>query len=177
MNTTARGSLSLSGQITRMDPNTATIERFYRAFQQLDHRAMNACYSDDIVFYDPVFELLRGNEAKWMWEMLCTRALEFELSYQPPVALDHEYYTCEWTASYLFSGTGKPVVNRVKAHMRMANGIILEHSDAFSVHQWSIQALGWKGRLFGWNRFFQRAIRNKARRSLLRFIQEQHSIA
>lgn len=160
-----------------MDPNTETIERFYRAFQQLDHRSMNACYTDDIVFYDPVFELLRGDEVTSMWEMLCTRARDFELSFGPVVALDHEYYTCEWTARYLFSGTGRPVVNRVKAHMRMANGVILEHSDAFSVHQWSIQALGWKGRLFGWNRFFQRAIRNKARRSLLAFIRNQPSVS
>jgi ketosteroid isomerase-like protein len=156
-----------------MDPNIATIEQFYRAFQRLDYRAMNNCYTPEIVFFDPVFELLREDEVKYMWEMLCTRARGFELSFGPVEALDHEYYTCAWTASYDFSATGRRVVNRAKAHMRMHNGAIVEHSDAFSLHQWSIQALGWKGRFFGWNRFFQRGIRNKARRGLLAFIRQQ----
>ncbi len=158
-----------------MDPNAATIERFYAAFQQLDYRRMNACYSEEIVFYDPVFELLRGDEVRLMWEMLCTHAQSFELQFGPVQALDHEYYTCEWTATYLFSATGRPVENRVKAHMRMADGVIIEHSDAFSVHRWSSQALGWPGRLLGWNRIFQRRIRNKARRRLLQFIREKSS--
>ena len=37
------------------DANSALITRFYQAFQRLDAEAMVACYSDDIVFSDPVF--------------------------------------------------------------------------------------------------------------------------
>jgi ketosteroid isomerase-like protein len=154
-----------------MTPNEALIAKFYTAFQQKDYQAMNSCYSDDIVFYDPAFELLRGDEVRCMWEMLCKNAKDFSLVYDSIKAKDHEYYTCNWVATYTFSKTGRRVVNNVKAHMRIENGKIMEHSDAFSLHKWSSQALGFAGKLLGWNSFFQRKIKNQARKNLLKFIQ------
>ena len=154
-----------------MDTKEALINKFYAAFQQKDYRAMNSCYSDDIVFYDPAFEILRGDEVKYMWEMLCTNAKDFSLVFDSIKAKDHEYYTCNWVATYTFSKTGKRVVNHIKAYMRIENGKIVEHSDGFSLHKWSKQALGFTGELFGWNSFFQRKIKNKARKSLLKFIE------
>ena len=154
-----------------MDTNEALINKFYSAFQQKDYRTMNSCYSDDIVFYDPAFELLRGDEAKCMWEMLCKNAANFSLTYGNITKLDDEYYTCDWVATYTFSKTGRKVVNSIKANMRFANGEIVEHSDAFSLHKWSSQALGFAGKLFGWNSFFQRKIKNQAKRNLLKFMQ------
>ena len=132
---------------------------------------MNSCYSDDIVFYDPAFEILRGDEVKYMWEMLCTNAKDFSLVFDSIKAKDHEYYTCNWVATYTFSKTGRKVVNHIKAYMRIEGGKIVEHSDGFSLHKWSRQALGFTGELFGWNSFFQRKIKNKARKSLLKFIE------
>ncbi len=152
-----------------MNTNEQLIHNFYTAFQQLDAKAMNACYSDDIVFYDPVFELLRADEAKAMWEMLCKNAKDFTLSFENIKDLGDNYYTCDWVASYTFSKTGRKVVNKIKAHMMIVDGIIIEHSDAFSLHKWSIQALGFSGWLLGWNSFYQRKIKNTARRNLLRF--------
>lgn len=146
------------------------ISDFYSAFQKLDHQAMNACYSDNIVFFDPVFGLLRGDEAKAMWKMLCTNARDFSLVYGNIQALDDEYYTCDWVATYTFSKTGKRVVNKVKAHMMIHDGKIIEHSDGFSVHKWSMMALGFSGWLLGWNSFFQNRIKKQARRSLEKFI-------
>jgi hypothetical protein len=55
--------------------------------------------------------------------------------------------------------------------MRIADGKIVEHSDAFSLHKWSSQALGFMGRLLGWNSFFQRKIKNQARKNLLKFME------
>jgi ketosteroid isomerase-like protein len=152
-----------------MNTNEQLIHNFYTAFQQLDAKAMNACYSDDIVFYDPVFELLRADEAKAMWEMLCKNAKDFTLSFGNIKDLGDNYYTCDWVASYTFSKTGRKVVNKIKAHMMIVDGIIIEHSDAFSLHKWSIQALGFSGWLLGLNSFYQRKIKNTARRNLLRF--------
>ena len=152
-----------------MNTNEQLIHNFYTAFQQLDAKAMNACYSDDIVFYDPVFELLRADEAKAMWEMLCKNAKDFTLSFENIKDLGDNYYTCDWVASYTFSKTGRKVVNKIKAHMMIVDGIIIEHSDAFSLHKWSIQALGFSGWLLGLNSFYQRKIKNTARRNLLRF--------
>ncbi len=154
-----------------MNQNEKLIHTFYSAFQQLDYKTMNNCYSPEIVFYDPAFELLKGEEVFSMWEMLCKNARDFSLTFDNIVALDDEYYTCNWVATYTFSKTGRKVVNSIKAHMRFVNGIIVEHSDGFSLHKWSTQALGVKGQLFGWNSFFQRKIKNQARKNLLQFMQ------
>ena len=97
-----------------------------------------------------------------MWQMLCKNAKDFSLTYSNIIALDEEYCTCDWVATYTFSATGKTVINKIKANMRFADGKIIEHSDAFSVHQWSKQAFGMVGMLFGWNSLFQNKIKNKA---------------
>lgn len=156
-----------------MDANEAVITTFYSSFQQKDYKTMNNCYADGIVFYDPVFELLRGDEVKYMWEMLCKNAKGFSLTFGNITKLDDEYYTCNWEATYTFSKTGRKVVNAIKANMRFADGKIIEHSDAFSLHKWSTQALGFSGWLLGWNSFFQRKIKNEARKNLLKFIQSK----
>ena len=156
-----------------MVTNKELINNFYAAFQKLDYQEMANCYSKEIIFYDPVFELLKGEEVKYMWEMLCKTAQQFSLTYGNIVELDDEYCTCDWVASYVFSKTGKKVVNKIRANMRFANGEIIEHSDAFSLHTWSKQALGLPGLLFGWNSFFQRKIKNQAKKNLIKFIQRQ----
>lgn len=147
------------------------INKFYSSFQKLDHRGMNSCYSADIVFFDPAFGLLKGDEVRAMWEMLCTNAKDFSLTYGNIQHLDEEYSTCDWVATYTFSKTGKKVVNKIKANMRFADGKIAEHSDAFSLHKWSSQALGFSGWLLGWNRFFLRKIQNGARKNLAKFME------
>ncbi len=154
-----------------MNNNTQLVEKFYTAFQRLDAAAMNSCYSNDIVFFDPVFGLLKGAEAKCMWQMLCKNAKDFSLTFGNITALDEEYSTCDWVASYTLSATGKKVVNTIKANMRFTDGKIIEHSDAFSVHKWSKQAFGLMGMLLGWNSIFQNKIKNKAKKNLLKYMQ------
>jgi len=153
-----------------MDANEQLIADFYTAFQKLDHKKMAACYSDDIVFFDPAFGLLRGDEVRNMWEMLCRNAKDFSLVFGNITALDNEYYTCDWVATYTFSKTGRRVVNKIKAHMMIADGKIIEHSDGFSLHKWSMMALGFSGWLLGWNSFFQNKIKRQARRNLEKFM-------
>ena len=156
-----------------MHPNQQIIERFYSAFQQLDYKTMNECYSDNVIFNDPVFGLLNAEDAKAMWEMLCKNAKDFSLSYSDLQLLDEEYATCKWTAHYTFSKTGRKVVNNIKAHMRIQNGKITEHSDAFRLSTWISQALGWKGVMFGWTGFMKRAVQKNARRNLEIFIEKK----
>lgn len=158
-----------------MEKNEEIINKFYTAFNKLDHATMNSCYSDEIVFFDPVFGLLREHEVKSMWEMLCGSAKDFSLTYGNIVTLDEEYSTCDWVATYTFSKTGRKVVNKIRANMRFADGKIIEHSDAFSLHKWSSQALGFSGWLLGWNRFFQNKIKNGAKRNLLKFMEKKMS--
>ena len=153
-----------------MNNHKELINNFYSAFQKLDYTGMAKCYSDEIVFFDPVFELLKGEQANHMWEMLCKNARDFSLTFGNIIELDEEYCTCDWVATYTFSGTGRKVVNKIKANMRFAGGKIIEHSDAFSLYKWSKQALGLTGLLFGLNSFFQRKIKNRAKKNLLKFI-------
>ncbi|MGC4036412.1 MAG: nuclear transport factor 2 family protein [Chitinophagaceae bacterium] len=145
-------------------------ERFYAAFQRLDYKTMQDCYSDDAVFSDPVFGLLHGDEVKAMWEMLCKNAKDFSLTYSDIKADDEEYVTCQWIANYTFSKSGNKVTNNIKAFMRVREGKIIEHSDAFRLSTWIGQALGWKGVLFGWTNFMKNAVQKQARRSLEKFM-------
>jgi ketosteroid isomerase-like protein len=153
-----------------MNPNEEVIQRFYNAFQKLDYKTMQDCYTDSVVFSDPVFGLLQADEVKAMWEMLCKKAKDFSLTFSDIQAIDEEYYTCKWTATYTFSKTGRKVVNHIKAFMRIHDGKIVEHSDAFRLSTWMGQALGWKGILFGWTGFMKRAVQKNARKNLNNFI-------
>ena len=150
--------------------NKEVIERFYTAFQKLDYKMMQDCYSEDIIFSDPVFLVLRGNEVRAMWEMLCKNAKDFSLTFSDIELLDEEYATCKWVASYTFSKTGNKVVNKIKAFMKLKDGKIIEHSDAFRLSTWIGQVLGWKGVLFGWTGFMKRAVQRNARKNLESFM-------
>ena len=154
-----------------MNSNKELINNFFSAFQQLDSRSMAGCYTDSIVFFNPLFGLLSATEVNGMWEMFCTTAIDFSLTYGNIQQLDEEYYTCDWVATYRLPVSNRRVVSKVRANMRLAEGKIIEHSDAFSVHQWSKQALGLSGELFGWNSFFQRGLQNRAKKKLNEFLQ------
>ena len=153
-----------------MQTNDQVISKFYTAFQQLDAATMNSCYSDDIVFNDPAFGILQGEEAKSMWQMLCKNAKDFSLTFSNIQLLDEEYATCNWVATYTFSQTGRKVVNSIKAFMKLKDGKIIEHSDAFKLSKWAAQALGWKGALFGWMGWMKRKIQSNARKNLKKFM-------
>jgi len=153
-----------------MNSNEELMKKFYSAFQKLDYKAMNDCYSENIVFSDPVFGFLHAPEVKAMWEMLCRNAKDFSLTFSDINQIDDEYTTCKWTASYTFSKTGRKVVNHIKAFMRIQDGKIIEHSDAFRLSTWIGQALGWKGVLFGWTGFMKRAVQKNAKKNLYRFM-------
>lgn len=153
--------------------NIQIVEKFYEAFSRKDAEAMISCYADDIVFSDPVFGLLQGEEVRSMWEMLCANARDFSLTFENITETDEEYITCNWTATYSFGATGRNVTNHVKAFMRINNGIITEHSDAFRLSTWMTQAFGIKGYLFGWTNFMKRAVQKRARKNLDAFMRNK----
>ncbi len=162
--------LKLSNLQLYMEIQEQVIAQFYTSFQQRDAQAMNSCYDAQVVFFDPVFGLLEAAQVKKMWEMICRNGTDLQVTYGNIRKLDDEYYTCDWQAVYTYPGSGRKVVNQIRAHMRMHEGKIIEHSDAFSVHKWSRQALGFWGWLLGWNTFFQRRIKNSAHKKLLNYM-------
>ncbi|RFU44602.1 nuclear transport factor 2 family protein [Paraburkholderia sp. DHOC27] len=147
------------------DPNSALIQRFYEAFARLDAEAMSACYVPDVLFSDPVFGELRGDEARDMWRMLTQRAQAFSLTFSD-IEATPQTGSAQWVARYLFSQTGRTVVNRIEARFVFRDGLIAEHHDSFDLWRWSRQALGLKGALLGWTPLVQRAIRAQARKGL-----------
>ena len=153
-----------------MNNNEAVIHRFYSAFQKLDYKTMWDCYTEDPIFNDQVFGIVEGPEVFAMWEMLCKNAKDFSLEFSNIKLLDQEYATCNWTAKYTFSKTGRKVVNKIKAHMRIQEGKITEHTDEFDIWKWSRQALGLPGLLLGWSGFMKNRIRLNARKNLEKFM-------
>lgn len=156
-----------------MNTNEQTIHHFYSAFQQRDYAGMNACYDAEVVFSDMVFGLLNSQETRAMWEMLCKNAKDLTIRFDNIQLLDEEYATCDWEATYTFTQTGRKVVNKVKAHMRLKDGLITEHSDAFDIYKWSRQAFGLRGWLFGWTNFMRNRIHINAKKRLLGFMEQQ----
>lgn len=154
-----------------MNPNEATLHRFYTAFQQLDYATMQACYHSEAIFNDPVFGLLDSTELRAMWEMLCKRAKNFSLTYGNIQLLDEVYATCNWEARYTFSKTGRPVLNIVRAHMEFKDGLILGHTDAFDSYRWMRQAFGITGWVLGWTSYLRQKVQLQARISLKKFME------
>lgn len=150
------------------DANSALITRFYQAFQRLDAEAMVACYSDDIVFSDPAFGTLRGQDAGDMWRMLTSRAKDFSLTFDQ-VRADEHSGAAHWVATYLFSQTGRIVINDIQARFVIRDGRICEHHDSFDLWRWARQALGTTGLLLGWTPLVQGKVRQQALKGLRAF--------
>jgi SnoaL-like domain len=147
------------------------INNFYTRFQARDWKGMALAYHSDIFFYDPVFGNLEGPQVAAMWEMLLSRATELDMQFSD-VVIDEGYGSCRWVASYIFSATGRKVVNKGKGRFKFEDGKIVEHFDDFSFWKWSSQALGWKGTWFGWSSLLRNAVRRRARRGLDRFMKK-----
>ena len=151
-----------------MKINEELVKIFYTAFAKLDYTTMQNCYAEDPVFNDPVFGVLQGDDVKAMWQMLCTNAKDFSLEFDS-IVCDEEYCTCNWIARYTFSKTGRRVINKVKAHIRIQNGKITEHTDDFDIYKWSRQAFGLPGILLGWSGYLKNKIRATAKKSLTNY--------
>ncbi|KPX10533.1 MULTISPECIES: nuclear transport factor 2 family protein [Pseudomonas syringae group genomosp. 2] len=154
--------------------NSALITRFYEAFAQLDAEAMSACYTDDVLFSDPAFGELRGPQVGEMWRMLTSRAKNFSVVFDQ-VRADDRAGTAHWVATYLFSQTGRTVVNDIEARFVFRDGKICEHRDNFDMWRWSRQALGLKGLLLGWTPLVRNAVRAQALKGLKTFSENRRA--
>jgi ketosteroid isomerase-like protein len=154
-----------------MHPNAQLIQNFYSAFQRLDAEAMAACYAPDVMFSDPVFPALRGAEAGDMWRMLARRAKKFSVRFDG-IRADDTSGEAHWVATYIFSQTGRTVVNDIHASFEFRDGKIVRHTDRFSLWRWARQALGTKGLLLGWAPFLHSAVRKQAASGLALFRQK-----
>lgn len=154
-----------------MNLHLEIIEKFYTAFQQKDWKTMQSCYHENIRFSDPVFQNLKGAEAKAMWHMLAINARDFSLVFRDAKA-EVKHGSCYWEARYTFSKTGKPVINKIHASFEFNDGLISKHTDHFGFWKWTRMALGMPGILMGWTPFLQNKVRKTANSGLIKFMQE-----
>ena len=157
---------SLYIKVIEIMENEQIIKHFYKSFAANNADKMIACYHDEVEFSDPVFGLLKGEDAKNMWKMLIERGGgNIKIEYKN-VSADDKKGSADWTADYLFSKTGRKVFNRIHAEFKFKDGKIFRHTDSFDVWKWSQQALGLSGYLLGWSSFLQNKIQQNARKTL-----------
>ena len=152
-----------------MHPNAQTITSFYECFGKRDAEGMIACYAPQVEFSDPAFPALRGEEVFAMWRMLTSRAKDFRLE-ASGIEADDASGKAHWDAHYVFSKTGRQVLNRIDATFTFRDGKIIRHRDAFDFAKWTRMALGVPGYLLGWAPPFQAAVRRQADAGLREFM-------
>lgn len=146
--------------------NTELIHHFYKSFALGEAEEMIMCYDDEIVFTDPAFGTLRGNDAKNMWRMLIHRSKgNLKITYDN-VKADENTGSAHWIAEYTYGQTGRKVVNKISARFEFRNGKIIKHTDHFNLWRWTQQAIGWKGYLLGWTPYIQSKIRQQTNQLL-----------
>lgn len=64
-----------------INPMKSLIDTFYTAFQKKDATTMISCYHRDIIFWDPAFGELKGEDATAMWRMLCGNATDLRIEF------------------------------------------------------------------------------------------------
>lgn len=143
-----------------------TITRFYEAFDAGDADTMADCYHPDIRFQDPIFGVLDGGDVMAMWRMLIKRS-KGKLAIKIDTVISNDGKgSGNWTATYVFSKTGRKVVNHIHAEFEFKDEKIWRHVDQFSVWRWSRQALGLPGLLLGWTPWMRRKLQVEARKGL-----------
>lgn len=151
-----------------MHANESQLREFYARFAARDAEGMGRCYHPGVAFSDPVFPMLRGEEAVDMWRMLLARANDLAITLDE-VSADARGGWARITARYTFTRTGRPVVNHIRGMFAFREGLVVRHFDSFSLWRWSAQALGPVGLLLGWSPPIRWKIRKDAERALASF--------
>jgi limonene-1,2-epoxide hydrolase len=149
-------------------PMKALLEKFYTAFQNKDAETMISCYHDDIIFCDPAFGELNGEDARAMWRMLCRNASDLKVEFSD-INASLKKGSAHWEAWYTFSKTGRRVHNVVSAEFDFKDSKIIKHIDSFNLHKWATQAFGLKGRLLGGTNFFKNKLNQQTNKALKQF--------
>lgn len=157
-----------------MHNNEKLIHQFYTAFQHKDYVTMQELYHPKASFSDPVFQNLKSQEVKAMWEMLITAGKDLKVSFRD-VEADDRRGACHWEAWYTFSRTGRKVHNIIDASFEFQDGKILKHQDTFNFWRWSRQALGITGLFLGWTSVIQAKISETARKGLEKFMRRANT--
>lgn len=153
-------------------PNSQVIQTFYEAFQRKDAAEMARCYHPDAEFTDEVFVGMNAARVSAMWRMFCAPDGDLKVVFSN-VAAEGDRGSGHWDATYTFSATGRPVVNRIDSSFEFKDGKIFRHRDRFDFYKWSRQALGVPGVLLGWTPMLRKTVQRKAQKALDTFIRDE----
>jgi hypothetical protein len=167
----------MSTSVNNSAANLETINRFYTVFAQLDAATMATCYADNVTFQDEVFTLNGKTDTVGMWTMLCSATAgnpaakaAWHLDFSG-VKADASSGQAHWDAHYLFSRTGRMVLNKIDAQFTFNEaGLIVKHHDSFNFWAWSRQALGAPGLIVGWTQFLRAKVQVTANDNLQKFL-------
>ncbi|MEM7510820.1 MAG: nuclear transport factor 2 family protein [Bacteroidota bacterium] len=151
------------------------IQAFYQAFHERKAEEMVSHYHKDIVFSDPGFGTLKGEEAGNMWRMLISRMKPDSTIEVSNIQVDGDKATADWVATYKFGPKNRQVVNRIQATFLFEDGKIIKHDDVFSFWKWSSQALGLPGMLLGWSSFLQKKTQAFTKKQLAKFSEKRNA--
>lgn len=152
--------------------NQRKIIELYDALKRRDGAAMGALYHPDATFRDPMFGELSRADVVSMWDMLCVRGKDLDLSLVRSEA-DGDRGFAEWEAHYTFQKTGKKIHNKVRSEFVFKDGLIYQQTDNFDLWAWLRMALGAPGRLLGWAPPLRNKVRKEAMRNLQAFRNER----
>lgn len=154
--------------------NAELVESFYKAFAAGNTEAMVDCYHSNIQFQDPAFGVLKNEDAKNMWRMLIERSKgQIKILYSN-ISANENTGRANWTAEYMFTQTGRKVINVITAEFEFADGKIIRHTDTFDLYKWSKQALGLKGHLLGWTSFMRKQIQQQSGKLLKNYTEKKN---
>lgn len=158
-----------------MNNYEALIHKFYTAFSEKDAEKMADCYHSDVIFSDPAFGVLKGEQVSNMWRMLCysQKDKEFKVTYKN-VQSSGNIVMADWEAFYEFGPTGRKVHNKIHAQFELKEGLIIKHTDKFNLHAWASQALGFKGWIVGGTSFFRKKLNRQTHKTLNQFERKQN---
>ncbi|MEP6512786.1 MAG: nuclear transport factor 2 family protein [Parafilimonas sp.] len=145
------------------------IQKFYTSFQNKDYKTMQQCYAGSAIFNDPVFRNLNATQVKAMWEMFCVKSKDLKIEFGN-ITANETNGSAEWTATYIFSPTGKKVVNKITANFIFENQKIVKHTDTFNFYKWAKQALGLSGVLLGWTPLAKNKVQKAGMKTLNDYI-------
>lgn len=155
-----------------MNPNEQLIEEFFAGMAARDARIMSSCYHPDIVFSDPIFGTLIGQNAVDMWHMLLHSATDLDIQFSN-IRADAESGSAAWVARYGYGRRKRLVENHIYSEFKFRDGLIVGQTDTFDLALWNRQALGFTGKWFGKSALVRNSVRKNAALALSRWQAKQ----
>jgi len=154
------------------DVQADVLNTFLRALAQRDVEAMIRCYTTTATYHSPIFPQVEGDTLTATWQWFCAKAPDLTMVVDEQ-AFEANTARVQWTATYTFPKTGRPVVQVTDSIFVFEGPQLCRHEDRFDLHRWSHMALGPLGRVLGGRRWLQRSLQRAAAERVARFQERQ----